>query len=173
MHPNAKACEHLVDNLHQLDLVEQRVGADHIGITLVELTVASFLRTVGTPDGLNLIALEGQLQLLTVHHHIAGERHSKVVAQSLLTELSGQMQRIALLKLGISSLCEEVTTVQHFEEQFVTLLAVLAHQRLERLHGWCLNLLEAVEGIHLTNGIEDIIALGHLYRAEVACPFGN
>ncbi len=62
---------------------------------------------------------------------------------------------------------QEVAGVEYLEEELVTLLAILAHQRGEVLHGRSLYLLEAVEGVHLTDGVEDIVTLGHLHRGEV------
>ena len=58
-HTDAEAVEYLIDNLHQLHLVEQRVAAYHVSIALVELAVATLLRTVGAPHGLDLKAAEG------------------------------------------------------------------------------------------------------------------
>ena len=66
-------------HLHEVNLAEQRVGAYDVGIALVELAVASPLRTVGTPYGLHLIATEGQGELVAVHNDIAGEGDGEVV----------------------------------------------------------------------------------------------
>ena len=93
--------------------------------------------------------------------------------RTLFTELGGQMQRIALLQLLISHLIQEITRVQNLEEQFVTLLAVFAHEGSECFHRRSLYLLEAVELVHAADGVEDIVALGHLQRGEVARAFGN
>ena len=96
-HTYAKAVEHLVYDLHQLYFVEQAVGANHVGITLIELSVSTFLRTVGTPHGLNLIALKRHLQFLPVLHHEASKRHCQIVAKSFLTELSSQVSDVVFL----------------------------------------------------------------------------
>ena len=58
---NAEAGEDFVDNLHEFDLIEERIGADNVGIALVELAITAFLRTVSTPYGLDLVALEGRV----------------------------------------------------------------------------------------------------------------
>ena len=50
-------------------------------------------------------------------------------------------------------------------------LTVLTHQRTEGFHSRCLYLLEAIELVHLLDGIEDVVALGHLLRAKVAGSF--
>ena len=81
------------------------------------------------------------------------------------------MQGVALLQLLIADLIEEIATVEYFEEQLVALLAVLTHQRSECLHRWCLYLLEAVELVNAADGVEDIVALCHLHRGEVARSF--
>ena len=90
---DAEAREHLVDDLHQFHLIEQRVRAYYIGVALIKLAVAPFLRAVGTPNGLDLIALEGHLQFLAVLHHVAGEGHGEVVAQAFLAEARGEGRR--------------------------------------------------------------------------------
>ncbi len=46
---NTEAGEYSIDNLHQFHLVQQGITAYHISIALIELTIASFLRTVGAP----------------------------------------------------------------------------------------------------------------------------
>lgn len=48
---NPEAREYLVDHLKQFDLVEKRVRADDVGVALVELAVATFLRTVARHTG--------------------------------------------------------------------------------------------------------------------------
>ena len=79
-------------NLHQLNLVEKRIRTNHVGIALIELAIATLLWTVGTPYWLNLIALERHLQLITMLHHVACERHGKIVAKTLLAELCCQLE---------------------------------------------------------------------------------
>ena len=88
-------------------------------------------------------------------HHIACERHGEVVAQTLLGRFGS---------LGAA--------VLNAEQQFVAFLAVLAHQGREVLHSRSLYLLEAVQGIDATNGVEDVVATGHLHRTEVASALG-
>ena len=81
------------------------------------------------------------------------------------------MQGISLLQFLIRDFREVITTIENLEEQFVTLLAILAHQCAEGFHRRCLNLLETIELVHLLDGVEDIVALGHLHRREVARSF--
>ena len=157
-----------MDKFH---LVEQAVRAHHIGITLIEFAITAFLRTVGSPHGLYLITAEGKRKFLAVLHHIAGEGHGQVVAQAFLAQLGGQSSRGALLQSACRYVAQEVTAVQNLEEQFVALFAILAHQHTQILHGRSLYLLEAIELVHLTDGVEDIIASGHLLWSEVPCPF--
>ena len=90
-HADAEFGEHGVHNLHQFHLVEQRVAAHHVGVTLVKLAVAPLLRPVGPPHRLNLVALERHGQLVAVLHHVAGERDGQVVAQSLLAQSCRQV----------------------------------------------------------------------------------
>ena len=95
MHANAEPLEHGVNNLHEFHLVEQRVGANHVGVALIELAVASFLRTVGAPHRLNLVAFERQLEFVAVHHHIACEGYGEVVAESFFAEPCLEIERVA------------------------------------------------------------------------------
>ena len=87
LHTNAETCKHGIDDLHQLHLVEQRVAAHHVGITLVELAITAFLRAVSTPHGLYLVTLERHLQLVAVHHDVTCEGNGHVVTQPLLADL--------------------------------------------------------------------------------------
>ena len=104
LHIDTQAGEHGVDNLHQFNLVEQGVAANNIGITLIELAIATTLRTVGTPYGLNLIAFERQLEFVAVHDNIACEGHGEVVAQSFLTDAGSKAQRIGILEFVVADL---------------------------------------------------------------------
>ena len=105
---HTKMAEHGIDNLHELHLVEQRVGTNNVAIKLPELTITAFLRTVCSPYGLHLVALKGQLQFVTMHHHIAGKGYGKVIAETLLTEFCCEMEGISLLQLLVGDFTEEV-----------------------------------------------------------------
>ena len=143
-HADAELGEHGVDDLHQLDLIEQRVAAYDIGIALIELTVAAFLGAVSAPYGLNLIALERKLELLTVHDDIACERHGQII-----------------------------TRIEDFEKELVALITVFAKQRVKGLHRGSLNLQESIKGVNTLYGIEDIVSFGHLLRTEITGALGD
>ena len=170
---DAKAAKHRINNLHQLHLIQERVGAHDVTIELPELTVTAFLWTVCTPYRLHLVTFERQLEFFAVHHHITGKGHSEVVTQTFLTHLCSQMEGITLFQFLVCHLSQTVTGVQHFEEQLVALFAVLTHQRAESFHRRRLYLLETIELIHLFDGIEDIVALGHLHRGEITRALRN
>ena len=167
LNPYAEPGEDGVGNLHEIHLVEQRVRAHHIDVTLVELPVATLLRTVGTPYGLYLIALEGQLKLFAVLHHIACERHGEVVAQTFLAELRRKLQRRGVGHLVGGHTVKEIARVEYLKQQLVALLAVLTHQRGEVLHCRRLYLTKTVELEHPADSIEDIVSLCHLKGSEV------
>ena len=172
-HADAKAAEHLVDDLDELHLVEQRVGTHHVGVTLEELAVAALLRTVGTPYGLYLVALEGECQFVLMHHHITGKGYGEVVAQALFADACSQLGRAAVLQFFGLDISQEVARVENLEEQLVAFLSVLAHQRRKVLHRGSLDLLVAVEAIDVADGVEYVVSLGHLDGREVACPLGD
>ena len=86
LHGNAKLVKNLVGHLEQLRLVQQRIAADNVGVTLVEFAVPPLLRTVGTPYRLHLETLERHGKLLPVLHNKAGERNRKVIAQPLFAQ---------------------------------------------------------------------------------------
>ena len=119
--------EYVVDNLQQVNFVEQRVGADNVGVTLIEFAIASFLRAVGAPYWLNLESLERELQFAAVLDHETGKRHSEVVAQAFFAESGCQSWTIALEQLLIRCVLEEVSGVEYFEKQFVAFFSVFAH----------------------------------------------
>ena len=173
LYSHSEAREDRVDNLHQLNFIQQRVASHHIAIELVELAVTTFLGTIGAPNSLILIAFEGELNLIAMHHDEARERHSQVVAQTLFTKLGSQMQRITLAQFLICRFRQEIAGVQYFKQKLVAFLAVLAHQGLQGLHGRSFDLLKAIEGIDVTNGVEDIVTLRHLNRRKVTRTFGN
>ena len=68
---------------------------------------------------------------------------------------------------------EKEKRIKNLEQQLVTLFTIFAHECGEILHSGCFDGPETIEGIHLTDGIEDIIAFGHFHGTEVAGAFGN
>ena len=170
---DAEAGEDFVDNLHEFDLIEERIGADNVGIALVELAITAFLRTVSTPYGLDLVALEGEGEFLAVLHHETGEGDGEVVTQSFLAELGGEGGCGGGFVVGGGDGAGEVAAVENFEEEFVAFLTIFAHQGGEVLHGGGFDLAEAVEAIDAADGVEDIVAARHFDKAEIAGAFGN
>ena len=142
-------------DLDQLQLADKAVGSDHIHVALVELAVASFLRTVCAPNRLDLEPLEGERDLLTVLYHIACKRNGQVVPQTFLRRKSGFL-----------------SAVLDAEEQLVAFLAVFAHQRPDILHCRSLDLLKTVQTKHTFDRVKDIIAARHLDLSEVTRAFG-
>ena len=73
----------LVDNGGDLRLVGdiQLAVADHIDIGLIELPEAASLGTLAAVDLADLIAAEGEAQLIIVQRHVLGQRHRQVEPQ--------------------------------------------------------------------------------------------
>ena len=94
-HPYTEAGKDLIDKTQQFYLIEERIGAHHVGITLEKLAVTALLRTVGPPHGLYLIAFEGKRELVAVHHHETGKGHCQVIAQPFLAKFRRQDSEIA------------------------------------------------------------------------------
>ena len=88
--------------------------------------------------------------------HVAGERDRQVVPQALLGR-----------QLGL------LAAVLDAEQELVALVAVLAQERGEVLHRGRFDLLVAVGPEHAPDGVEYVIALGHLALAEVTGSLGD
>ena len=172
LNANAESAEDGIDNLHQFYLIEQRIRANNISIALEELAITSLLRTVSAPHWLNLIALERQLKFISMHDHITRKWNGKVITQPFLAQLCSQMKTIAPSQFFIGNLAKIIARVEHLEQEFVAFLSILTHQGLESLHCRSFNLLESIKRIYLANGIKDIVALRHFYRAEISRPLG-
>ena len=170
---NAEAGEDFVDNLHEFDLIEERIGTDDVGIALVELAIAAFLRTIGAPNGLDLVALEGEGEFFAVLHDKTGEGHGEIVAKSLLAELGGEGGCRGGFVVGGGNGAGEVAAVEDFEEEFVPFFTILAHEGGEVLHGGRFDLAKAVKTVDAADGVEDIIAARHFDKAEIAGAFRN
>ena len=155
-----------LDDLHQLDLAQQRARADDVDVALVELAVAPLLRTVGAPHRLHLVTLEGEGDFTLVLNHVAGERDRQVVAQALLANLREAAQ------VALAEPRRVVARVEHAEEQLVALVAVLAQQRGEVLHRGGFERREAVEAEDAPDRVENVVAAHHLRGGEVARAFG-
>ncbi len=171
---DTQAAIHLLHYLYQFHFADERVGADHVHITLVELAVTPFLRAVGTPDGLYLETLEGELYLVAVLHHKARKRYGQVVAQPFFTHDARGFADTQVCPCELfAQRGHPVARIEYLEEQFVALLAVFAHQRAEILHCGGLNLLKAIQSKYRFDRIEDVVTTRHLYRREVARTLWN
>ena len=108
---------HFFNDLDQFEFAKKAVRTNHIDVALVELAISSFLRSVSPPNGLDLKALEGKNDLLTMLHHVPCKRYGEVITQSFLR-----------------SECCFLSAVLNTEKQFVAFLAVLTHEGGEVLH---------------------------------------
>ena len=82
---DAEFCKYLIYNLYKLKLIDKGFAANYVYISLVELPVASFLRTVCSPNWLYLLAFERECKLVLVLHHVSCKRYCKVISQAFLT----------------------------------------------------------------------------------------
>ncbi len=124
-----EACKHLVDELEQLNLVDERVGAYNVGVTLVKFAVTAFLRSVGTPHGLNLESLERELKFVTVLDNVTRKWNREVVTQSLFTQLRCELAGAfaGVEQCGVGS-AQVVARVQNLKEELVAFFAVFPHK---------------------------------------------
>ena len=118
----------------------QLAVANHVNICLGELAGAALLRALATPDLLNLVTREREVQVAGVLHHVAGKRHGQVKVQGqLLLGLRG----VVLLQArdGV-----------HFLVDFA-----LAQQLLDGLYRTSLNRGKTVQLKSLTQGVENVV----------------
>ena len=84
--PDLQIAEDPVNDLHQFELIKQRVAADDIHIALKELPVSPLLRSVGTPYRLYLVSPEREGDLIAVLYHISCERNGEVIPETLFAD---------------------------------------------------------------------------------------
>ena len=155
-HAHAHAAEDIVHDLDQFEFIQQRLASDHIDVTLVKLAVTALLRPVGPPYGLDLVAFEGEENLVLVLDHETGERHGQVVTEPFL-----RRERRFL------------PAVLDAEQQFIALFAVFSQQGAEIFEGRGLDGLVSVFAEYRLDCVEDIVAACHFGRSEVSGPLGN
>ena len=134
----------------QLHLDHGRRRADHVDVTLIELTESATGGTVRAPHRLNLVPLEELRQPATVLGDHARERDGEVVAQC---------------EVRLPSV---LAAAQHFENQLVALVAVFARQRFDVLERGRLERLEAVALVHAAHHVDDVLTTAHVLGKEVA-----
>ena len=88
----------LVDNGGDLRLVGdiQLAIADHVDIGLIELPEAATLGTLAAVDLADLIAAEGEAQLIVVQRHVLGQRHRQVEPQGQVGVALGEAVNLFL-----------------------------------------------------------------------------
>jgi hypothetical protein len=67
----------------------QCLGVHNVHIGLGELAIAALLRTLASPDLLNLVAPKGKGKLVSVLEDVTGKRHSQVETQTKISRLVG------------------------------------------------------------------------------------
>ena len=105
--------------------MQERVGADHVGIALVKLAVPTLLGAISTPYRLYLVPLEGEGDLITVLHHIPSKGDRQVIPQSTVAGSGGKVSRIDGQQLLPIKVLEAVTRVEDAEDQPIPLIAIL------------------------------------------------
>ena len=100
--------EPLVHDLDQLHLVDQGIGTHHITITLIELPITTLLRAIRTPNGLDLVALEREADLIAMLHHETCERHGQVITQTFLTGFCGETKGVTCGQLLVRELRQAI-----------------------------------------------------------------
>ena len=124
---------HLMHHQHNFGFAQQRIRSHNVGIALVKLPVATFLGSVGPPNGLHLIAFEREGKRVPVHNHIAGKRHRKVITKPLFSNFRehrfGAGDQIIRRKTG-----RKIARIQDFEQQLVALIAIFTSERAEVFH---------------------------------------
>src|SRR5262249_10937966 len=128
--------------------------SERIDIALIELTEAPARRTIGTPDRLNLIALEETRYLRLMMRDNARQRHGQVVAQCEV----GLPARLVLAAL------------QDLENELIAFLAILAEQCLEIFDSRRLQGLEPVALVHTSDHPDDEFASADVVGQKVAHP---
>ena len=155
-HTDAETAIDLLYDLDELQLTNETVRTNDIHIALIELAVTSFLRTVGTPNGLNLEAFEGKRELFAVLYHVTRKRNGQVITKTFLRRKRGFL-----------------SAVLDAEKEFVAFLSVLTHEGTDVLHCGSLYLLKTIQGKDILDRVEDIIAACHFELTEVTRAFGN
>src|SRR5687768_8578462 len=118
-----------------------------VGVTLPELAEAAALRILRAPDRRDLVALEGENQVVLMHCHDAGQRYGQVVAQADLTT-AGVLEAVHQLFVFARLAGENVE--------------ILQSRRIERLEAMALE--------DVAEDADDRLAQDHLLRQVVAEP---
>jgi hypothetical protein len=79
------------------------------------------LGTIRSPNRLDLVALEGEGNIVLMLDDVAGKRDSEVIPETFFADLRGER----LFKIGT---CKSVPGIEDAEQEFVTLLTVFAKQ---------------------------------------------
>ena len=130
-----------------LGVGQRRRRTGDIGVTLPELAEAAALRIFRPPDRGDVIALEGEDEVVLMHRHDAGQRYGQVVAQPDLTT-AGVLEAVHQL--------------------FV--FARLAGENVEILQRRGIERLEAMALEDVAEDADDPLAQDHLLRQVVAEP---
>ena len=163
-HADVQAAVDFINHLDEFRFVQEGVAAHDVHVALVKFAVASFLRPVGAPHGLYLVAFEGEREFALVLHDKPREGHGQVIAQAFLRNAVGQADAVAFREFVVRDGGEEVPGVQDFEQQLVTFLPVFAHEGGEVLHGGGFERQVAVEFEHAFDGVEYVVAFHHDVR---------
>ena len=162
----------LVEDAKIRKYLNVRLAKASISKIIIERTLKLVTVTISTARPGIIIGKGGQEVDKLKDDHITRKWNGKIITQTFLTQLGSQMKTIAPSQFFVGNLAKIIARVEHLEQEFVAFLSILTHQGLESLHCRSFNLLESIKRIYLANGIKDIVALRHFYRAEISRPLG-
>ncbi len=172
-----QATEHCIDHRQHLGLDGHRAAPDAIDVALVEFAIASPLRPIGAPDGLNLIAPKRQRQVVQMRRDHPRERHGQVIAQrhigQLACEQAGRALALRQRHHRARRRFQLVAALEDAEQQTVAFFAVLALQYAGQFHRGRLQRLEAIALEGIAQQREGAVAQDEVTRQEIARAFGK
>ncbi len=164
---------HLFNHQYNLSFTDQWISAHHIGIALIKFAIPSFLRPVGTPHGLNLVAFKRQGYFVAVHHHVAGKGNSEVVAKAEFWFLRKPkfVNAIEGINFFSGESGSQTFVRPNLINKFTSFFTIFSFKCIQIFHSWGLQRLKAILLEDGANSGENKLALGHFSRPEIACSF--
>ena len=110
-----------------------------------------------------------------MHNDITRERNGEIIAQALLAD---SLDESLVIHAGATDIAsypllqgrKRLSGIDDSKKQLITLVSIFPKERLEGFHGRSLDLSIAIGLVDFPDGVENIIALGHFFLAEIPGP---
>ena len=166
-HRQIQAVKRVGIQVYEFNLLIQTARSHNVCIALIKFAKTSFLRTICTPNRLNLVPLKRKCQFSVVLRHVASKGNRQIVTKRFVRNLR------SFWRLAFRNRFQKISGLQNFKDQPISFFPVLAHQRVQIFERRGFQRPKTVQLKCLAQKIHHIPALGQVCSVKISGAFGR